>query len=144
MERRANEYFKKIEEIGGVMAGIEKGFFMKEIADAAYQFQQKLDSGERIFVGLIGFVEEAPNSQIDILKIGLEYENRQRERLAKLRARRDNKRVEITLNQLKEGIKAGHNSFPLLLDAVKSYATIGEISDALREVWGAYREPAVF
>lgn len=144
MERQANEYFKKIDEIGGVMAGIEKGFFMKEIADAAYHFQQKLDSKERIFVGLNGFTEEAAGQNIEILKIGLEYEQRQTERLKKLRARRDNKKVEESLENLKSGIKAGENSFPLLLDAVKTYATVGEISQALKEVWGAYREPAVF
>jgi methylmalonyl-CoA mutase, N-terminal domain len=144
MERQANEYFKKIEEIGGVMAGIEKGFFMKEIADAAYHFQQKLDSKERIFVGLNGFREEAPGQNIEILKIGLEYENRQTERLKKLRARRDNKKVEESLEKLKSGVRTGENSFPLLLDAVKTYATVGEISHALKDVWGAYREPAVF
>ncbi|MBX9880020.1 MAG: methylmalonyl-CoA mutase [Candidatus Obscuribacterales bacterium] len=144
MEKQANEYFKKIEEVGGVMAGIEKGFFMKEIADAAYHFQQKLDSKERIFVGLNGFTEVAPGQNIEILKIGLEYEQRQTERLKKLRARRDNEKVQQSLEKLKDGVKAGENSFPLLLDAVKTYATVGEISQALKEVWGAYREPAVF
>src|SRR5215470_5477495 len=72
MERQANEYFNMIEDIGGVIAGIEKGFFMKEIADASYRFQQRLDSGDRIFVGLNAFTEEAPGAKIDILKIGPE------------------------------------------------------------------------
>lgn len=143
MEEGANEYFRKIEEVGGVMAGIEKGFFMKEIADASYQFQKKLDSGERVFVGLNAFTEEAPGSKIEILKIGPEYQLRQTERLKNLRARRDNDAVEKALANLKSGIKSGENSFPLLLDAVKTYATLGEICDALREVWGAYRETAV-
>lgn len=143
VERQANEYFKQIEEVGGVIPGIEKGFFMKEIADAAYKFQQKLDSGDRIFVGLNAFTDEAAGQQIEILKIGGEYEDRQRDRLNKLRARRDNAKVEKTLAALKAGMKAKENSFPLLLEAVESYATLGEICDAMREVWGAYRENAV-
>jgi methylmalonyl-CoA mutase N-terminal domain/subunit len=144
MERQANEYFKQIDEIGGVMAGIEKGYFMKEIADAAYSFQKKLDSKERIFVGLNALTEEAPGQEIEILKIGLEYEERQRERLAKLRARRDNQACQVSLQKLKDGVARGDNSFALLMDAVKTYATIGEIADALRQVLGAYREPAIF
>jgi len=143
MERRANDYFRKIDEVGGVLVGIEKGFFMKEIADAAYRFQQKLDSGERFFVGLNSFTEEAPGQKIEILKIGGEYEERQRARLAKLRATRNNAAVEKALADLKSGIAAGENTFPLLLEAVKAYATLGEICDALRSVWGAYREPAI-
>ena len=143
MEEGANEYFKKIEEVGGVIAGIEKGFFMKEIADSAYRFQQKLDSGERIFVGLNGFTEEAPGAKIDILKIGSEYQQRQCARLQKLRQRRDNEKVAARLAALKEAMRKGDNTFAILLDAVKSYATMGEICDAMREVWGAYRENAV-
>lgn len=143
VERQANEYFKQIEEVGGVISGIEKGFFMKEIADSAYKFQQKLDSGDRVFVGLNAFTDEAAGQQIEILKIGGEYEERQRDRLTKLRARRDNAKVEKTLEALKAGMKAGENSFPLLIDAVESYATLGEICDAMRQVWGAYRETAV-
>lgn len=143
MEKGANEYFKKIEEIGGVISGIERGFFMKEIADAAYRFQQKLDSQERIFVGLNKFTEEAPGQKIDILKIGSEYENRQKERLKKLRSRRDNDKVKLSLNALKDTLRSGENSFPFILEAVKTYATLGEICDAMREVCGAYRETAV-
>ena len=143
MEEGANEYFKKIEEIGGVMAGIEKGFFMKEIADAAYRFQQKLDSEEFIFVGLNGYREEAAGSKIDILKIGGEYEQRQCERLTSLKARRDSAKVQQTLAALKDAGKTGKNTFPLILDAVEAYATMGEICNVMRDVWGAYRENAV-
>lgn len=143
MERGANEYFKKIEEIGGVIPGIEKGFFMKEIADSAYRFQQKLDTGDRIFVGLNAFTEVAPGSKIEILKIGPEYEERQRKRLEALRSRRDNEAVAKSLEVLKDAFRTGKNSFPLILQSVKTYATMGEICDAMREVWGAYRETAV-
>lgn len=143
MEEGANEYFQKIDQIGGVMAGIEKGFFIKEIADAAYRFQQKLDNGEFHFIGLNSFTEEAPGNKIDILKIGLEYENRQKDRLQKLRARRDEQAVSQSLARLKDGLKKGEQSFPLILHATEQYATVGEISDVLRDVWGAYREPAI-
>ncbi len=143
MEEGANEYFLKIEEIGGVMAGIEKGFFIKEIADAAYRFQQKLDSDEFKFIGLNSYREEAPGSKIEILKIGMEYEERQRGRLQSLRARRDNVAVSASLDRLLKGMKEGEQTFPLILEAVKTYATLQEICDVMRSVWGAYREPAV-
>lgn len=144
MEEGANEYFRKIEEVGGVMAGIEKGFFVKEIADAAYRFQQKLDSDEFRFIGLNSYKEEAPGQKIEILKIGMEYENRQRERLIALRARRDQAAVSAALDRLQKSLKAGdQESFALILEAVKTYATLGEICDVMRSVWGGYREPAV-
>jgi len=143
LERGANEYFKQIEEVGGVIAGIEKGFFMKEIADSAYKFEQKMQSGDRVFVGLTGLKEEAPGSKIEILKIGSEYQERQVNRLKDLRSRRDNAKVAQCLEQLKTAMRDGSNTFPLLLEAVEAYATLGEICDAMREIWGAYRETAV-
>jgi methylmalonyl-CoA mutase N-terminal domain/subunit len=143
LEKGANEYFTQIEEIGGVIAGIEKGFFMKEIADSAYKFEQKMQSGERVFVGLTGLKEEAPGAKIEVLKIGGEYQERQVKRLADLRSRRDNGQVTRCLDELKEAMRSGKNTFPLLLEAVEAYATLGEICDAMREIWGAYRETAV-
>lgn len=143
LERQANDYFRRIDELGGVISGIEKGFFMKEIADAAYRFQQKLDSGDRIFVGLNGFTEEADGPKIDILKIGQEYEERQRDRIKNLKARRDAGKVEQSLNELRETLKGDGNTFPAIMEAVRSYATLGEICDVMREVCGAYRETAV-
>jgi methylmalonyl-CoA mutase N-terminal domain/subunit len=142
MERQAEVYFKQIEEIGGVISGIEKGFFMKEIADSAYRFQQRLDTGDRIFVGLNAFTEEAAGSKIEILKIGAEYEHRQKKRLVELRARRDNEKVANTLQALKDAAASGKPTFEAILESVKAYATLQEICDAMREVWGAYRETA--
>jgi methylmalonyl-CoA mutase N-terminal domain/subunit len=143
MEEGANAYFDKIDEIGGVLAGIEKGFFMKEIADAAYRFQQKLDSQEFTFIGLNGFKEEAPNSKIEILKIGPEYQIRQTDRLKKLKQRRDSAKVANTLSALKDSLTSGKNTFPFILDAVEAYATMGEICTVMRSVWGMYREDSV-
>ncbi|HEY9680670.1 MAG TPA: methylmalonyl-CoA mutase family protein [Drouetiella sp.] len=143
MEEGANEIFKKIEEVGGVIAGIEKGFFMKELSDSAYRFQQRLDSGDRMFVGLNALTEEAPGAKIDILKIGSEYQERQCQRLKELKETRDNEKVHNAIAHLKETMRSGENTFPALLNAVHSYATLGEICDAMREIWGAYRETAV-
>jgi methylmalonyl-CoA mutase, N-terminal domain len=143
MEEGANEYFRQIDEMGGVLNGIERGFFMKEIADAAYRFHEKQESGEFVFVGLTGFTEEAPGSKIEILKIGPQYEQRQRDRLKKLRERRDNAKVENSLKALKEALSSNKNCFPFLMDAVESYATLGEICDVMRDIWGQYREHAV-
>lgn len=143
MEEGANEIFKKIEEVGGVIAGIEKGFFMKELSDSAYRFQQRLDSGDRMFVGLNALTEEAPGAKIDILKIGSEYQERQCQRLRELKETRDNEKVHNAIAHLKETMRSGENTFPALLNAVHSYATLGEICDAMREIWGAYRETAV-
>lgn len=143
LEKGAEAYFQKIEAIGGVISGIEKGFFMKEIADAAYRFQQKLDCGERIFVGLNAYKEEAKGSKIEILKIGSEYQERQTKRLAALRQSRNNEHVAESLADLKKVMRGNKDTFEALLETVKSYATLGEICDAMREVWGAYRETAV-
>jgi len=143
MERRAEEYFTRIDEIGGVIAGIEKHFFQKEIQDAAYRFEQQLMSGDRHFIGLNSFKEKAPGEEIEILKIGPEYQERQTARLARLRAKRDNEKVANTLENLKTVLRDGKDSFTALLDCVNEYATLGEISDAMREVLGAYRETAV-
>lgn len=143
MERRAEEYFTRIDEIGGVIAGIEKHFFQKEIQDAAYRFEQQLMSGDRHFIGLNSFKEKAPGEEIEILKIGPEYQERQTARLARLREKRDNEKVANTLENLKTVLRDGKDSFTALLDCVNEYATLGEISDAMREVLGAYRETAV-
>lgn len=143
MERQAEDYFKQIDELGGVIAGIEKGFFMKEIADSAYRFEQKLMSGERHFVGLNSFKEEAPGQSIEILKIGSVYQERQTKRIQELKARRDNEKVANCLDALKDAMRKGDNCFPFLMETVESYATMGEVCDAMREVWGAYRETAV-
>jgi methylmalonyl-CoA mutase N-terminal domain/subunit len=143
LEKGAEEYFTKIEEVGGVIPGIEKGFFMKEIADSAYKFEQKLQTKDRIFVGLNEFREEAPGAKIEILKIGNEFEVKQKDRLASLKARRNQEAVDKALANLKAAMRTSENTFPILIEAVESYATLGELCDAMREVWGAYRETAV-
>lgn len=145
MEEKANEYFERIDKIGGIVRGIEKGFFQREIADAAYQYQRSVEDKDRILVGVNQHrMEEEAYS--DILKIDEEGEKRQLEELAALRNSRDARLVETTLNRLTEACEAAErpNLMPLLVDASRAYASLGEIRDAMVKVYGEYREPAVF
>lgn len=143
MEKQANVYFDRIKEIGGVISGIEKHFFMEEIANASYKFNQQLGTKDRHFIGLNSFKEKAPGEDIEILKIGREYQERQEARIKSLKERRDNEKVANTLSALKEALSNNKDSFQPLIDCVEAYATLGEICDAMRDVWGAYRETAV-
>lgn len=139
MEAGVWEYFRRIDELGGVIPAIEQGFFQREIADAAYEYQQRVESGEQIIVGVNGYVmdEETP---IPILKIGPEIEAKQRERLAEVKRRRDQARVRETLAEVRRTAAGDGNLMPPILDAVRAYATLGEIVDELRAVFGEYDE----
>ncbi|MDI7252465.1 MAG: methylmalonyl-CoA mutase family protein, partial [Actinomycetota bacterium] len=144
MEREAEEYFRRIEEQGGVLACIENGFFQREIADAAYRYQMEIERGERIVVGVNRFQDPEENLDIEILKIDPEVERRQRERLARLRAERSAAEVERTLEALKEGARGDANLMPLIIDCARAYCTEGEIIGALKEVFGEYREKPIY
>ncbi|MFS8570171.1 MAG: methylmalonyl-CoA mutase family protein [Thermaerobacter sp.] len=143
MERQAEEYFRRIEEIGGVVAGIEKGFFQKEIADASYAFQRRVQQGDYVIVGVNKYQmdEEQP---VPILKIGEDVQRRQIRDLRQIKRSRHRRRVSETLRSLAAAARRGDNVMPPLLDAVRAYATLGEICDTLREVYGEYREQAIF
>ncbi|MCX7691564.1 methylmalonyl-CoA mutase family protein, partial [Thermoflexus sp.] len=143
IERQAYEYFRKIEELGGVIPAIEAGFFQREIADAAYRYQKEIDEKRRIIVGVNEFVEEE-EVKPPILQMDPEGERRQRARLQKLRMERDNERVGQTLAALQEAARQENaNLMPYILDAVKAYATLGEITRALKAVWGTWQEPLI-
>ncbi len=141
MEAGANDYFRRIEEIGGVLAGIDQGFFQREIAEAAFQYQAELERKEKIMVGVNDFVSDAP-ADIPILKIDPEVEREQIRRVRELKATRDNERVRATLEALTGAADRGENVMPYVLEAVRAYATVQEISDAMKAVLGTYREPA--
>jgi methylmalonyl-CoA mutase N-terminal domain/subunit len=148
MEQGAYEYFKKIDDLGGVVRGIELGFFQREIADSAYRYQRELQKNEKIMVGVNEFVEEEP-SRIEVLKISPEVERHQIERLKKVRAERNNTKVKDTLRELRNaahsgGSTSGENLMPKILDCVREYATIGEMCDTLKEEFGEYKEPPIF
>ncbi len=143
MEQGAEEYFTKIEALGGVLDAIDKNFFQKEIADAAYRYQKEIEAKDRIIVGVNEFVQEEQLG-IETLKIDLEIEREQVRRVKKLRETRDNIRVQNTLEELRKGAEGAENLIPRILDCVKAYATGGEIVQVMREVFGEYKEKAVF
>ncbi len=144
MEAEAEQYFEKIEAFGGVIPAIEAGFFQREIAEAAYRYQRELDRKEKIIVGVNDFIEENEKVEIPILQISPEVERRQRKRLADLKQSRDETKVEQALAKLRLAASDGTNIMPPLLDAVRSYATLGEQCHAMATVFGLYEEPAVF
>jgi methylmalonyl-CoA mutase N-terminal domain/subunit len=151
MENGAFDYFEKLDAMGGMVKAIEKGYPQKEIAEASYQFQRATEAKAKITVGANDFVVEEDSPHI--LYIGEEVARHQTAKLNKLKARRSNEEVRRTLDALKKAAakepKAGENgqispvnTMPLIIDAVKAYATVGEICDALREVYGTYEESA--
>jgi methylmalonyl-CoA mutase, N-terminal domain len=139
MEREAYAYFDTIDRMGGMVAAIEHGYPQKEIAESAYRFQQSVERKEKVIVGVNGYVEE-DEPRVPILYIDEGAAERQIARLQQLRRDRDHAAVQRTLDALKRGAASGENTMPLLIDAVRAYATIGEMCDALREVWGEYVE----
>ncbi len=142
MERQAESYFKRIDEIGGVIPAIEVGFFQKEIADAAFRYQQELEEKRRIMVGVNEFTvdEEEP---IEILRIEPRLEAEQAERVREVRRKRDQAKCANALNLLRKAAAGTDNLMPYILDAVRAYATEGEIMQSMIEVFGTYTETAV-
>ncbi len=149
-ERKALDYIKKIEQMGngsileGVFKGIENGFFQREIAQAAYEYQKQVESGEQIIVGVNKYaLPEEHDQQVNILRVDPEVQRRQIERLKKVRAERDNQVGERALQRLADAAKNKQSTMPYILEAVKAYASVGEIMEILKKVHGAYREPAM-
>jgi methylmalonyl-CoA mutase N-terminal domain/subunit len=141
VESGAWEYIQKIDAIGGMVAAIERSYPQREIAEASYRYQMALDKKEKIMVGVNDFVSE--EKPLDTLQIDESVAQRQAERLAKLRASRSKDEVARRLGALRTAAKGNDNLMPFILDAVKSYATLGEICDAMRDVFGTYEEVAI-
>jgi methylmalonyl-CoA mutase N-terminal domain/subunit len=137
-EAAANGYIRRIDEMGGMIAAIEAGFPQIEIAAASYRYQREIESGERTIVGVNRF--QGGDQPIELLQIDEAGGRRQTAKLAALRARRDNCNVQKTLDALRRAAEGTENTMPYLLDAVRAYATLGEICDALRGVFGTYQE----
>ncbi len=137
------DYFRRIDDLGGMVEAIEAGFPQREIMDAAYAYQRSVEDGSKMIVGLNAFNVD-DDQPIEILYIGDEVAARQLATLDAARSRRDAGAVARTLGALKRGAAGEENTMPLILDCVKAYCTVGEVSDALREVFGTYEEPAVF
>jgi methylmalonyl-CoA mutase N-terminal domain/subunit len=142
VEARARDYIDQIDRMGGAVAAIEKGFIQKEIAASAYKFQKEIEKGERIIVGLNRFqtAEEKPKG---LLKVDPEVGEKQKARLQELKGSRDSAAVQQALAELKTAAQGTDNLMPFILQAVKSLATLGEVCDTLREVFGEYEAPAL-
>jgi methylmalonyl-CoA mutase N-terminal domain/subunit len=144
MEEEAYKYFEKVEALGGVVEAIEKGFFQREIADASYRYQREIDSGDRKIVGVNDYVLEDEKITIPVLKIDEAVERRQIERTQNIRKTRDNKKVDAALDGLRKASEGDENVMPHIVEAVREYATIGEIFEVWRELWGEWDEPKIF
>ncbi len=143
MEQEAMAYIRRIDEMGGIIQAVERGFPQKEIADSAYRFQRQVEAEQRIIVGVNRF-DGDEEITIPVLKIDPDIERSQIERVKSVRAKRDAAAWERAMGALRDACMSNKNLMPFVLDAVRAYATLGEISDVFREAYGVYREPAVF
>ncbi|MGC9469513.1 MAG: acyl-CoA mutase large subunit family protein [Anaerolineae bacterium] len=144
VERRAQEYIDTIDELGGAPVAVERGYMQAEIADAAYQAQVAIEQGERVIVGVNEFQEEEKDLEIEQLKLDPAVEQRQRERLAELRERRDGAQVSAMLDRVRNAAQEpGASLMPLFIEAVEADCTLGEICGVLRRVWGEYQPKVV-
>ncbi len=144
MEASANEIFDQIDEHGGVVPAIEKGWFQREIAAAAYHYQRELDAGQQIIVGVNKFVEQGDDTKLDTLFIGPEAEREQLERLAKVRRERSQGAVDGALERIRTDAASSVNMMPAFMQASEAYCTLGEMIDVLRDEFGTYTEAPAF
>ncbi|MBW2029905.1 MAG: methylmalonyl-CoA mutase [Deltaproteobacteria bacterium] len=144
IEKKALELMDRIREMGGAHKAIEEGFYQRLIRESASEYQQQIEKGERIIVGLNRFQEEGEKIKIDCFRVEEGVQERVVERLHRLKEERDNDRVEGCLGQLKQAVKGGQNTVPALLQCAKAYATIGEMCRTIGEEWGFYQEGALW
>jgi methylmalonyl-CoA mutase N-terminal domain/subunit len=142
MEDEALDYFRKIDSMGGMVAAIERGFPQREIQDSAYQYQKAVERGEQVIVGVNKYEMTNEPSEVPILVIDESVRTHQVERLEETRAQRDAGAVAKALDRLQLAAKKNENTMPATIEAVRAYATLGEICSALRDVYGIYEEPA--
>jgi methylmalonyl-CoA mutase N-terminal domain/subunit len=142
IEEGIEKYISTIDKMGGATEAIKKGYVQREILRSAYDYQRAVDSDEQVVVGVNKFTIEE-DLKIQLLEITEDVEKKQIERLRKLKQSRDNEKVSHALNEVRQVAKSDDNIMPALIEAVKTYATVGEISDALRDVFGEYREPNI-
>jgi len=142
IEQQAWEYIRKIDEMGGMVTAIERGYPQSEIAESAYKFQRQVDSGEKTIVGVNQYVTDHP--PIPIWRMKPEIEERQLRRLREVKQSRDNQKVKEHLLEIRKASQNGENLMPHIINAVKEYATIQEICDVWRDVFGTYTDPGYF
>jgi len=143
MEKQAVDYLRRIDEMGGIIRAVEEHFPQKEIGDSAYRYQREIEAGERVIVGVNEFREER-EAPIDLLKIDERVTREQVQRVQQVRTERDNEAVRSALERVEAAARGTDNLMPPVLSAVKAYATLGEICDVFRNVWGRYREGGAF
>jgi len=142
MEQGARDYIRRIDEMGGMISAIERNFPQREIANASYEYQKAVERRDKVIVGVNAFVSDR-EEPIEILQIDQHAQDHQSKKLAALRSRRDNGLVRSSLDALRRAAEGTGNTMPFVLDAVRAYATLGEICDALREVFGSYQETSL-
>ncbi len=141
IEEQVYAYWKQVDALGGVLPAIEQGFFQSEIGDSAYLYQQETDDSDRIIVGVNGYVDPEEDLSIPILAMDPQGYDRQINRLRRLRKDRDNQQLNESLESLRQAAESNTNTMPYIVEAVQAYATLGEITDVLRQVLGEYQEP---
>jgi methylmalonyl-CoA mutase N-terminal domain/subunit len=143
IEEEAMKYISKIDSMGGAVAAIEKGYIQREIVESAYRYQKEIESSEKVVVGVNEFTTEE-KTPIPILRVDPAVEKRQNERLNRMKGKRNNAKVNSALDELRHVAEGDENLMPVILEAVKAYASLGEICGVLREVFGEYRAPTIF
>jgi len=143
MEEGALDYFERIDAMGGMVDAVEQGFPQREVQESAYQYQKALERGDQTIVGVNKYAMEDEPQQVPTLVIDESVRQHQLERLERTRAKRDSGEVDRTLDKLRQAAQQGDNTMPATIEAVRAYATLGEICSALRDVYGIYEEPAI-
>jgi methylmalonyl-CoA mutase N-terminal domain/subunit len=138
MEKDANAYIREIDDMGGVVAGIHKGYFRRQIAEASYRFGQEMEAGDRIIVGVNAYREGNQDHQVEILQIPHSVETEQCDRLAEFRRTRDGERVKRALDRIRTACRDGQNVMPALVDAASDRCTLGEMVQAMADIYGRY------
>jgi methylmalonyl-CoA mutase N-terminal domain/subunit len=141
LEEETVKLMKKIEDIGGMVEAIQSGHVQREILNMAYEHEKKIKSGEKVLVGVNRFIVDEKEKELSLYEMDPEVSKRQIERLQRVKSVRDNKQVESTLEELRQAANGRGNIMPPLIDAVKAYATVGEITDILRDIFGSFKEP---
>jgi methylmalonyl-CoA mutase N-terminal domain/subunit len=139
IEKRVQAYLDEIDRMGGSLKAIEKGYIQQEIANSAYEYQKAVDSGEQVIVGVNKYTTKEHHGA-ELLHVGAELEAKQMDRLNRLRRQRDSQKAKLVLDKVHRVAQSAENIMPVMIEAVEAYATIGEISDALRQAFGEYRE----
>ncbi len=143
IEEEAMKYIERIDQLGGAVAAIEKGYIQREIVESAYRYQREIERKERVIVGVNEFTTEE-RTPIEILKIDPEIEKKLIERINSIRKMRNQLKVREALDKLRKAAEHDENLMPVILECVKQYATLGEICDTLREIYGEYKAPTIF